>query len=47
SLFSHHGLNLTSSLQIIIKQFVCWLTISSNNLCLQLKYELMRSDLHH
>jgi huntingtin len=45
-LFSHHGLDLTSSLQILIELYVRWLTNNSNNLCLQLKYELIRSFIY-
>ncbi|CAF4685051.1 unnamed protein product, partial [Rotaria sp. Silwood2] len=45
-LFSRHGLDLTSSLQILIELYVRWLTTNSNNLCLQLKYELMRSFIY-
>ncbi|CAF1318201.1 unnamed protein product, partial [Rotaria sordida] len=45
-LFSRHGLDLTSSLQILIELYVRWLTTNSNNLCLQLKYELIRSFIY-
>ncbi|CAF3598174.1 unnamed protein product [Adineta steineri] len=45
-LFSHHGLDLTSSLQILIEIYVRWLTNNSNDLCLQLKYELIRSFIY-
>ncbi|CAM2712576.1 unnamed protein product [Rotaria socialis] len=45
-LFSRHGLDLTSSLQILIELYVSWLTTNPNSLCLQLKYELMRSFIY-
>ncbi|CAF4828413.1 unnamed protein product, partial [Rotaria sp. Silwood1] len=45
-LFSRHGLDLTSSLQILIELYVRWLTTNTNNLCLQLKYELIRSFIY-
>ena len=45
-LFSRHGLDLTSSLQILIELYVRWLTTNPNNLCLQLKYELIRSFIY-
>jgi len=39
-------LDLNSSLQILIELYVRWLTINPNNLCLQLKYELIRSFIY-
>lgn len=45
-LFSLHGLDLNSSLQILIELYVRWLTTDPNNLCLQLKYELIRSFIY-
>ncbi|CAF1277551.1 unnamed protein product [Adineta ricciae] len=45
-LFSRQGLDLTSSLQILIEIYVRWLTTNSSNLCLQLKYELIRSFIY-
>ncbi|CAF1518192.1 unnamed protein product [Rotaria sp. Silwood1] len=46
SLFSRHGLNLTSSLQILIELHVRWLTKKSNNFCIQLKKKLVGSFIY-
>lgn len=45
-LFSRDGLDLTSALQILIELYDRWLTQNSNSLCLQLKYELIRSFIY-
>ncbi|CAF1527001.1 unnamed protein product, partial [Rotaria sordida] len=46
SLFSRHGLHLISSLQVLIEMYVHWLTTNSNNLCIQLKFELIHSFIY-
>ncbi|CAF2712507.1 unnamed protein product [Rotaria sp. Silwood2] len=45
-LFSRHGFDLTSSLQILIELYVRWLTKNSNNFFIQLKYELKDSFIY-
>lgn len=45
-LFSQYGLALNSSLQILIELYVRWLTTDVNGLCLQLRYELIRSFIY-
>ncbi|CAF3263472.1 unnamed protein product [Rotaria sp. Silwood2] len=45
-LLSRHGLNLTSSLQILIELYIRWLTKNSNNFCIQLKKKLVGSFIY-
>ena len=45
-LFSRDGLDLTSALQFLIELYANWLTNHSNNSCLQIKYELIRSFIY-
>ena len=43
---SRHDLDINSPLQILIEIYVNWLTTNRNPLCLQLKFELIRSFIY-